>query len=210
MDFSDAPGLANSELAAHRIDATWATHVSPADAATPASHARSPRTLRRRSVGPLPGLCGLAYRPLAIVRVHCNPIGSPDAMHLMQINRRTFVRTQDSIHTPRAGICMTTPVHSRRRFIVYAALAAVAVPLVMRTSGEARSAALVKLPLDNPQAKALGYVDDASTTKNPAYKSGSTCASCQFFTAATGACTLFAGFSVSPKGWCSAWSKKAA
>ncbi len=105
---------------------------------------------------------------------------------------------------------MTIPVPSRRRFIVNVALAAVAVPLVMRTSGEARAAALVKLPLDNPQAKALGYVEDASTTKNPVYKPGSKCASCQFFTAATGACTLFAGFSVSPKGWCSAWAKKAA
>jgi hypothetical protein len=105
---------------------------------------------------------------------------------------------------------MTTPVQSRRRFLVYAALAAVAVPVVMRTSGKARAAALVKLPLDNPQAKALGYVEDASTTKNAVYKPGSTCASCQFFTTATGACTLFAGYSVSPKGWCSAWAKKAA
>jgi hypothetical protein len=104
---------------------------------------------------------------------------------------------------------MTIPVPSRRRFIVNVALAAVAVPLVMRTSGEARAAALVKLPLDNPQAKALGYVEDASTTKNAVYKPSSMCANCQFFTAATSACTLFAGFSVSPKGWCSAWAKKA-
>lgn len=105
---------------------------------------------------------------------------------------------------------MKTPVPSRRRFLVNATLAAVAMPVIMRMSGEARATALVKLPLDNPQAKALGYVEDASTTKNAAYKPGSACSGCQFFTAATGACTLFAGFSVSPKGWCSAWAKKPA
>ena len=105
---------------------------------------------------------------------------------------------------------MKTPVSSRRRFLINVALVAVAVPVVMRMSGKAHAAALVPLPLDNPQAKALGYVEDASTTKNAAYKPGSMCSGCQFFTAATGACTLFAGFSVSPKGWCSAWAKKAA
>ena len=89
------------------------------------------------------------------------------AMHLIQIRHATFASTPDSIRTHRADTCMTTPVPSRRRFIVNVALAAVAVPLVMRTSGEARAAALVKLPLANPQAKALGYVEDASTTKNP-------------------------------------------
>ena len=65
-------------------------------------------------------------------------------------------------------------------------------------------------PLTNAQAKALGYVEDATKTTNKAFKPGSNCANCQFFTAATGACTLFAGFSVAPKGWCTAWAKKAA
>ena len=45
--------------------------------------------------------------------------------------------------------------------------------------------------------------------KHAAFKPGSSCANCQFFTAATGACTLFPGFAVAPKGWCSAWAKKA-
>jgi hypothetical protein len=78
-------------------------------------------------------------------------------------------------------------------------------------SGQPASAAdaLKKLTTDNPQAKALGYVDDAKTTKNPAFKPGSACANCQFFTAATGACAIFPGYTVSPKGWCSAWAKKA-
>jgi hypothetical protein len=99
-------------------------------------------------------------------------------------------------------------VPSRRRFLIVAALAAAAVPIGMRMMGEAHAAALTKLPVDNTQAKALGYAEDAGTVKHASYKPGSTCSNCQFFTAATGACALFAGFSVSPKGWCSAWAKK--
>jgi hypothetical protein len=103
---------------------------------------------------------------------------------------------------------MTAPIPSRRRFLIHAALATAALPIAMRLIPEARAGALAKLPLDNPQAKALGYTEDASKTKHPSYKPGSLCANCQFFTAATGACALFAGFSVEPKGWCSAWAKK--
>jgi len=98
---------------------------------------------------------------------------------------------------------------TRRRFLVQAAVAATALPLLGAMAAPASAAALPKLPLTNAQAKALSYIEDASKTKNAARKPGSTCANCQFFTAATGACTLFAGFSVAPKGWCSAWAKKA-
>jgi hypothetical protein len=97
---------------------------------------------------------------------------------------------------------------SRRRFLTHAAVAAAALPLLARFS-PAEAAPLPRLPTSNPQAKALGYVEDASKTTNPAHKPGSVCANCQFFTAATGACALFAGFSVPPKAWCTAWAKKA-
>ncbi len=100
--------------------------------------------------------------------------------------------------------------NSRRRFLVKAAVAATALPLMAHLGTQPAQAALPKLPLDNPQAKSLGYVTDATKTKNPAHKAGSDCANCQFFTASTGACALFAGFSVEPKGWCTAWAKKAA
>jgi hypothetical protein len=105
---------------------------------------------------------------------------------------------------------MDMPTPSRRRFLVGAALSIAALPLALRMTSEAQAATLPKLPLDNAQAKALGYVEDASTTQHPSYKPGSTCSGCQFFAANTGACSLFAGFSVSPKGWCSAWAKKTA
>lgn len=104
---------------------------------------------------------------------------------------------------------MNEPSLSRRKFLIGAAVAAAAVPL-LGAAPQARAAALPKLPASNAQAKALGYVPDASKTTNPAHKPGSACANCQFFTAATGACALFAGFSVESKGWCSAWAKKAA
>ena len=99
---------------------------------------------------------------------------------------------------------------SRRKFLIGAAIATVAVPMLgMAPQAQARAAALPRLPASKPQAKALGYVANATTTKNAAHKAGSVCANCQFYTAATGACALFAGYSVEPKGWCTAWAKKA-
>lgn len=100
---------------------------------------------------------------------------------------------------------MNTTANARRRFMLQAATAAIALPLF----GQAFAQALKKLPADNATAKALKYVPDAATSKEPTKKPGSNCANCQFFTAASGACTLFAGFAVAPKGWCTAWAKKA-
>lgn len=98
---------------------------------------------------------------------------------------------------------------SRRRFL-QAAVAATALPLLGGMAARpAAAAALKPLPLDNPQAKALAYVEVPGKAKNPAFKPGSNCANCQFFTPATGACAIFPGYSVAPKGWCSAWAKKA-
>jgi hypothetical protein len=98
---------------------------------------------------------------------------------------------------------------SRRRFLNHVLLAAVAAPFAAATTGRAVAAPLPRLPLANPQAKALHYVEDAGKTTDAAHKPGAACANCQFFTPATGACALFAGFSVASKGWCSAWAKKA-
>jgi hypothetical protein len=105
---------------------------------------------------------------------------------------------------------MTEPTPSRRRFLIQAAVAATALPLLARVASQpAMADAPKKLTVDNPQAKALGYVEDAGTTKNAAFKPGSACSNCQFFTAGTNSCAIFAGYTVAPKGWCSAWAKKA-
>jgi hypothetical protein len=98
---------------------------------------------------------------------------------------------------------------SRRRFLLGAALAVAAAPLAPLAIGRAEAQALKPLPADNATAKALAYTADAATTKHASFKPGSSCANCQFFTAGTGGCTLFPGFAVAAKGWCSAWAKKA-
>lgn len=98
---------------------------------------------------------------------------------------------------------------SRRHFLVRAAVLAALPFAAPALVGTAAAQALKPLPADNATAVALGYVADAKDTKHASFKPGSSCANCQFFTAATGACTLFPGFSVPAAAWCSAWAKKA-
>ena len=68
----------------------------------------------------------------------------------------------------------------------------------------------------DPQAKALGYVSDATKAdakKYPKYVAGQNCANCALYqgkaTDPAGNCPLFAGRQVQAKAWCSAWAKKA-
>jgi hypothetical protein len=68
----------------------------------------------------------------------------------------------------------------------------------------------------DPQAAALGYVQDTGKVdekKFPKHSAQQTCGGCalgQFKASeAWGNCPLFAGRQVSAKGWCSAWAKKA-
>ena len=108
-----------------------------------------------------------------------------------QISRRTFVRK-----------CLGT-----------AAVASVA------QLGMNRAVFAEDLPLvspEDPQAKALGYIADATTVdsdKYPRYKPGQTCGTCSLYTgdpaADAGPCTIFAGKTVAASGWCSAWAQKA-
>jgi len=109
---------------------------------------------------------------------------------------------------------MNDSTPSRRRFLFNVAVAATALPLGARLLGNpAQAQDLPALPLDNAQAKALGYAEDVATVKHPSLKPGSDCANCQFYQgvagAAAGPCALFPGHSVKAKGWCSAWAKKA-
>ena len=97
---------------------------------------------------------------------------------------------------------------NRRQFLIRSAVTLSALPLASLLATQRAHAALPALPLSNAQAKALNYTEDASTVKNPMFKAGSNCANCQFFTAETGACTIFPGFAVAPEGWCSGWALK--
>ena len=76
--------------------------------------------------------------------------------------------------------------------------------------------AQVKLDENDPQAKALGYVNDATKAdkkKYANYAPGQDCATCALYQGkpgeAWGACALFPGKLVGAKAWCSAFAKKA-
>ncbi len=64
----------------------------------------------------------------------------------------------------------------------------------------------------DPAAVALGYVADASTTKDPKFVAGSACVNCALYAGkaedAAAPCPLFAGKLVAAKGWCTAYAKK--
>ena len=99
---------------------------------------------------------------------------------------------------------------SRRRFLVRTAVAAAILPLLGRMATQRAAAALPPLPLTNAQAKALNYVEDATKVTSATFKPGSTCENCSFFTADTGACAIFPGFSVAPECWYKGWALKKA
>src|SRR5262245_17627971 len=107
---------------------------------------------------------------------------------------------------------MTDKTMTRRGFV---GAAAVAIPVAaIFTSREAAAqAAMPKLDVNDPVAKALMYVNDATQSKAPNYKAGQTCANCVQIQGTSGdwrGCTAFPGKLVSAKGWCSAWAAKPA
>lgn len=102
---------------------------------------------------------------------------------------------------------MSSPLH-RRVFLL--SLAASGVTLASRAQAQAM------VDEKDPQAVALGYVNDAKradTKKFPKYADGQACATCALYQGKagdkSGGCPLFAGKQVAATGWCSAWSKKA-
>jgi hypothetical protein len=105
-----------------------------------------------------------------------------------------------------------TPDAERRRLLKLAAFGIAAAPFASSLfAGEARAADLPMVDEKDPTATALGYHCDA--TKNPARKDAAAfCDGCMFYTAnadkKAGACVLFPGKSVCPKGWCSSYQKK--
>jgi hypothetical protein len=80
----------------------------------------------------------------------------------------------------------------------------------------AAHAELPKLDVNDPQAKALGYVEDsakADQAKFPKHAASQKCNNCQLYQGkpsdAQAGCPLFSGKSVAGTGWCSAYIKKA-
>jgi hypothetical protein len=106
---------------------------------------------------------------------------------------------------------------SRRDLVKSGLLAGVLVPAIGLIGREARAAGLTPLDPNDPTAKALGFVTDASKVEastNPTYKAGQRCATCAQYqgkpTEATAACAIFAGHSVPAGGWCRVWAQRPA
>ena len=82
-------------------------------------------------------------------------------------------------------------------------------------AAEAPAGGLPKVSLDDAQAKALGYVHDATTVDkaaHPRYQEGQACKNCALYTGGDkpwGGCGIFAGKAVNAEGWCTAYAPKA-
>jgi hypothetical protein len=113
------------------------------------------------------------------------------------------------------------PEVSRRRFLAQVAMAVpagtVLLDAALNTASAQAPAALPKLDVADPSAKALLYVEDASKVdrKNPLaarFTPDQNCANCSQIQGKEGdayrPCAIFPGKLVASKGWCSVWAKK--
>lgn len=105
-------------------------------------------------------------------------------------------------------------INSKRRSLLkFAATGIVAIPvsglLLNRT---AMAEDLPHLSEDDPTAKALHYVNDATTSTNPKYVKGHMCKNCNLVKGDQGewrGCSIFPGKAVHQNGWCMAWVGRA-
>lgn len=106
---------------------------------------------------------------------------------------------------------------SRRELVKGSLLAGALMPALGLIGNAAEADALTPLSPSDPQAKALGFVTDATkvnASENPTYKAGQRCGTCAQFQgkagAASGGCNIFVGHSVPAGGWCKVWAQKPA
>ena len=102
----------------------------------------------------------------------------------------------------------------RRKLLRKVVGGALLIPLVQLSPPAARAQALKKVPISDPVAAALKYVEDAAqasrTDKYGIPGDQQLCSNCQLYSATAnepgwGSCTLFQNRLVSGPGWCSAW-----
>lgn len=105
---------------------------------------------------------------------------------------------------------------SRRSLVKSGLIAGALLPAVALLSRNAVAAALPPLDPNDPTAKALGFVSDATkvdTKTHSTFKPGQKCGNCAQYQGKAGdasaACTIFAGKSVPDGGWCQVWAQKA-
>jgi hypothetical protein len=100
-----------------------------------------------------------------------------------------------------------------RRTVLKLALSSVAaVPLAsLLLPHQARAEDLPPVAEDDPAAKGLGYVHDASKTTDAKHKPDQFCKNCNLVRSDSGQwrqCAIFPGKSVNENGWCTAWVLK--
>jgi hypothetical protein len=97
---------------------------------------------------------------------------------------------------------------SRRQFVRKLLLGATLAPLAMVRLNTSRAADLPLLSPDDPAARKVKYIEDASSQKSAT--KGNTCATCALYEGAynstQGPCQLFPGKHVKGAGWCSSWA----
>jgi hypothetical protein len=106
---------------------------------------------------------------------------------------------------------MKRPIdESRRQLLKKVTLVVALMPIATIPLRVALAADLPLVTPDDPTAKALNYVSDASKSTNA--KSGSKCANCAFYqgdrSSSQGGCPLFPGKAVKADGWCGSWTAK--
>lgn len=99
---------------------------------------------------------------------------------------------------------------SRRHLLKRVSLGVALTPIAGAALRTAWAADLPLVTEDDPTAKALKYVADAS--KASGAKPGNHCGDCKLYqgaaNSAQGPCLLFPGKAVKAAGWCSSWTAK--
>jgi hypothetical protein len=102
---------------------------------------------------------------------------------------------------------------TRRAIVKGGLIAGALVPTLGLIGNTADAAGLPALDPNDPTAKALGFVTDA-TKADPARKPDTKCSNCAQYQGkagdATAGCNIFAGHSVPAGGWCKVWAQKPA
>lgn len=125
-----------------------------------------------------------------------------------------------------------TAIDERRRFLKLVGRGVVMMPLMglaacsggndkapadgaPKADASPKPSGMPRLSEDEPQAKAMAYVHDASslsTETQPRYKAGQDCSNCALFQgkadAEWGGCSIFAGKAVAAAGWCTVYAPK--
>jgi hypothetical protein len=104
---------------------------------------------------------------------------------------------------------------TRRTLLSRGLLASTFIPALNLVSYAVYAAALPPLDPNDPTAKALGFVTDASKVSpvaNPTFKPTQKCGTCLQFQGKAGearaGCNIFVGKSVPAGGWCKVWAQK--